>query len=40
MSERDPSLEKGNCWQVWAKPWELVHKRGERKVWSGGLEGN
>ena len=30
----------GNCWQVWARAWGLVHERGEREVWSGGMEGN
>ena len=23
----------GNCWQVWARAWGLVHERGEREVW-------
>ena len=25
------SLKMGNCWQVWARRWGLVHERGERE---------
>ena len=36
---KEPSLETGNCWQVWDSGGGVVHKGGE-EVWCRSLEGN
>ena len=37
---KEPSLETGNCWQVWDSGGGGVHKVGEREVRCRSMEGN